>query len=89
MNLVTGNIYHYLAEKNQPPSHPRLKALLKKRQSDKDKLSFSMQEKQHQLPNTNEKSERVQLQNAILELAKQIGAVEQGITRITEELARS
>lgn len=89
VNLETGNVYQYLAEKNQPPSHTRLKVLLKKQLSDKEKLKLSMQEKQRQLKSTNDTKDRGHLQTAILELSKQIGGLEQRITRITEELARS
>lgn len=89
VNLETGNIYQYLLEKNQPPSHERLKKLLVKQQSDRKILLVSLNEKECQLKRVKDVSQLTQLQNSILALSKQIGAVEQRITRIKEELSQS
>ncbi len=69
VNLETGNIYEYLATKNQPPSHKRLTGLLEKQQIDKQKLMVSLKEKERQLKKEGSVDESMLLRKSWLIMA--------------------
>lgn len=89
IDLTSGNAYEYMLKQNQPPVKSDLKDKLKRQTIDIERLIKSRQQKEHQLTQASSAQERNELQEIVLGLAKQIGCLEQSITRIKEGLARA
>ena len=89
IDLASGNAYEYMVNKNQPPLKSSLKSKLTRQEIDLERLIKSRKDQDHLLTKASSELMRQELQQVVLGLAKQIGCLEQSITRIKEELTRS
>ncbi len=88
VDMASGSVYDYFLKKNQPESQSKLNVTLDKQQKDMAKLMLSRDEKERALRREKDYEQRQALQATVLALSKQMGCIEQQITRIKEELAR-
>jgi hypothetical protein len=76
------SVYQYLTSQQQPPSCTKLRNKIDEYQSDLNQLHQSLLLKQQQ---AHGQSDKISINNSILEIKKQIGFVEQQITRLKEK----
>ena len=88
IDLVNDNVYAHMMKKNSPATNKSLIAKLEKQTFDMSKLISSRDQKQRAFQRATSDEQRQLLQKTVLELSKQIGNLEQQITRIKEELAK-
>lgn len=86
IDLVNDNIYEKMVKKGDTGTKAILIKQLKKQQSDLINLTQSREVKQQALTKEKDSQQQALLTKMVLEMSKQIGCIEQKITRIKEEL---